>query len=55
LIYLDTSALAAIYIPQAASDRIEALVTAQRRRAISLLSQFEICSALSRRVVQRTP
>jgi len=53
LIYLDTSALAAIYFPEAASDRIERILIAEGSCAISELSEVELFSATSRRLRMR--
>jgi uncharacterized protein len=53
LIYLDTSALASIYVPEPASDRIERLVAAEPVRAISDLAEVEMYSAISRRLRMR--
>ena len=50
MIYLDTSALVAIYLPEAASDRAEAIVSAELPCAISDLSEVEFYSAISRRL-----
>ena len=53
MIYVDTSALAAIYFPEAASDRIERIVLAESACAISELTEVELFSATSRRLRMR--
>jgi uncharacterized protein len=53
LIYLDTSALAAIYFPEAASNAVERIVLAAGVCAISDLSEVELFSATSRRLRMR--
>lgn len=50
MIYLDTSALAAIYFPEAVSERAETMVATQSPCAISDLSAIELFSAVSRRL-----
>lgn len=50
MFYLDTSVLAAMYIPEAKSDKIQKFVAGARKVAISSLVEVEFHSAVSRRV-----
>lgn len=51
--YLDTSVLAALYLPEAASARVQKLVARSPETVISVLSEVELHSAVSRRVRMR--
>lgn len=48
--YVDTSIVVACYCPEALSVRANAAMSALRRRAISVLTEIEFCSALSLKV-----
>ena len=48
--YLDTSIVAAFYLPETASPRVQAFYSRAGRAVISALSEVEFHSALSRRV-----
>lgn len=52
LVYLDTSALAKLYVPEAGSDALEALLVGRRDLIVSDLAVTELTSAITRR--QRT-
>jgi len=54
MVYLDTSVLAAYYCPEAMSERAEAAIPRSDIPAISLLTQVELYSALSRKVREHT-
>jgi len=49
-LYVDTSVLAAYYCPEALSDRVEKILIETEEPALSLLSEVELHSALSRKV-----
>jgi predicted nucleic acid-binding protein len=53
LIYLDTSALGAIYFPEPYSDAVERIALAEPVCGISDLSEVELFSATSRRLRMR--
>jgi len=53
LIYLDTSALGAIYFPERASHAVERLILAEHLCAISELTAVEMYSGISRRLRTR--
>ncbi len=48
--YLDTSALVALYFPEAMSAKVQKLCSATPALAVSALSEVELYSAVSRRV-----
>lgn len=48
--YLDTSVIAAYYCPEPLSDRAEDFLTSHAHPGISLLTELELFSALSRKV-----
>lgn len=48
--YLDTSVLAAYYLPEARSDAVQQLLTESPAAAISSLTEVEFASAVARRV-----
>jgi predicted nucleic acid-binding protein len=50
MFYMDTSVIVAYYCPEALSEKAEALITTQVRPAISVLTEVELFSALSRKV-----
>ncbi len=53
MIYVDTSVLAAFYVPEALSPRAERLLRAEVAPAISDLTEVELLSALARKVRTR--
>lgn len=48
--YLDTSVLVAYYCPEPLSERVEEFIVTHDQPAISLLTEVEFCSALSRKI-----
>ena len=52
-LYLDTSALAKIYVQEADSDALDAALTGRRDLLISELALTELTSALARRVREK--
>jgi predicted nucleic acid-binding protein len=48
--YFDTSLIAALYIPEAKSEKIQKLASRAEGVFISSLTEVEFCSAVSRRV-----
>jgi len=48
--YIDTSVLAAFYIPEAASGKVQRLFAGLNEAAISTLTEVELYSAVARRV-----
>jgi len=48
-VYLDTSALVKLYIPEPRSDELEAAIVGRRDLFVSDLALTELCSALARR------
>ncbi len=50
MLYLDTSVLVALYLPELKSNKIQELVMHNGQTALSPLSEVEFFSALSRRV-----
>ena len=48
--YLDTSVLAALYIPEIKSNKIQELIKGKGETAISSLTRVELHSAVSRRI-----
>ena len=53
MLYLDTSALAAYYCPEAISDKVESIILAADRPAISPLTEVELVSALARKIREK--
>lgn len=49
-VYLDTSALVKLYLPEPHSDDLEAAILGRRDLFVSDLALTELCSALARRV-----
>ena len=49
MLYLDTSVLAALYMPEHKSDKIQNFVSGKGKTAISSLTEVEFSSAVSRR------
>jgi hypothetical protein len=49
-VYLDTSALAKLYVPEPGSDALEAALVGRRDLVVSELAVTELASALARRV-----
>jgi predicted nucleic acid-binding protein len=52
--YIDTSVLVAYYCPEPLSERAETFLLAQKEPAISLLTEVEFFSAVSRKVREKT-
>ena len=50
MIYVDTSVLAAYYCPEPASDRAQRALSLEAERAVSLLVDVELASALAGKV-----
>jgi len=48
-VYLDTSALVKLYVPEPRSDELEAAIVGRRDLFVSDLALTELCSALARR------
>ncbi|HYA43262.1 MAG TPA: type II toxin-antitoxin system VapC family toxin [Syntrophobacteraceae bacterium] len=48
--YVDTSALVAYYCPEALSEKVEAFLTTHLRTSISMLTEVELFSAISRKI-----
>ncbi|NQT59230.1 MAG: type II toxin-antitoxin system VapC family toxin [Bacteroidetes bacterium] len=49
MLYLDTSVLVALYIPEPKSEKIQKFVSAKGKTALSSLTEVEFSSAVSRR------
>lgn len=52
--YIDTSLLAAYYAPEPASPRVQAFLVDTPRPAVSWLTEVELCSAVARKVRERS-
>ena len=52
MVYVDTSVLVAYYSPEKLSERAEEFLIGQDRVAISNLTELELFSALSRKVLR---
>jgi predicted nucleic acid-binding protein len=52
-IYIDTSVLVAYYCPEPLSEKVEAFLTAHIRPVISSLTDLELFSAISRKVLEK--
>jgi len=50
MFYVDTSVIVAYYCPEALSEKAEAFITTHTRPGISLLTELELFSALSRKI-----
>jgi len=48
--YVDTSVLVAYYCPEALSEKVEAFLTTHIQTSISLLTEVELFSAISRKI-----
>jgi predicted nucleic acid-binding protein len=53
MVYIDTSVLVAYYCPEPLSEKAEAFLTAQMHPAISVLTELELFSAVSRKVREK--
>jgi len=50
MVYVDTSVLVGYYCPEPISEKVERFLMAQKRPAISLLTEVELFSALSKKI-----
>lgn len=50
MVYVDTSVLVGYYCPEPISEKVERFLMAQKRPAISLLTEIELFSALSKKI-----
>lgn len=53
MIYIDTSILAAYYCPEPMSERVESFLIQAEKPAISLLTEVELASTLSRKIREK--
>jgi len=52
MFYVDTTVLVAYYCPEPLSEKVEAFITAHTRPALSNLSELELFSAISRKILE---
>jgi len=50
MFYIDTSIIVAYYCPEPLSEKVDDFITVQSRPAISILTELELFSAISRKI-----